>query len=123
MRRLVLSNSKTTGLAVQNLSPTSVKDFSRQGPQWRTWAENGTEDTGIFNVQERRIAVKTRIKYDHGYADTVAELGYPSRVTLRPWWKEYESTGEAHGLQPHLVRIALPRPHRLTGAFYVGPRL
>lgn len=49
---MVLSNSKTTGLAVQNLSPTSVKDFSRQGPQWRTWAENGAEDTGIFNVQE-----------------------------------------------------------------------
>lgn len=48
----------------------------------------------MFSAEERRIAIETFIKYDHSYADTVAELGYPHRVTLRLWWREYESTGE-----------------------------
>ncbi len=40
------------------------------------------------------VTIETFIRYDHSYADTVAELGYPSRATLRLWWREYESTGE-----------------------------
>ncbi|MBR3314759.1 MAG: hypothetical protein IKG18_11550 [Atopobiaceae bacterium] len=48
----------------------------------------------MFSAEQRRIAIETFIKYDHSYADTVAELGYPNRATLRLWWKEYESTGE-----------------------------
>ena len=48
----------------------------------------------MFSAEQRRIAIETFIKYDHSYADTVAELGYPNRATLRLWWKEYKSTGE-----------------------------
>ena len=48
----------------------------------------------MFSAEQRRIAIETFIKYDHSYADTVAELGYPNRATLRLWWREYESTGE-----------------------------
>ena len=48
----------------------------------------------MFSEEQRRIAIETFVKYDQSYADTVAELGYPNRATLRLWWREYESTGE-----------------------------
>ena len=48
----------------------------------------------MFSTDQRRVAIETFIKFDHSYADTVAELGYPNRHTLRNWWKEYERTGE-----------------------------
>ena len=48
----------------------------------------------MFSEDQRRVATGTFMKYDHSYADTVAELGYPNRATLRLWWREYESTGE-----------------------------
>ena len=45
--------------------------------------------------QERRgLATGTFIKFDHSYADTIAELGYPTRSALRAWWNEHERTGE-----------------------------
>ena len=52
------------------------------------------EDISMFSTERRRIAIETFIKYDHSDADTIAELGYPSRTCLRNWWNEYESTGE-----------------------------
>ena len=52
------------------------------------------EDVSMFCAEQRRVAIETFIKYGHSYADTIAELGYPNRATLRLWWKEYESTGE-----------------------------
>lgn len=48
----------------------------------------------MFSEEQRRVAIETFMKYGHSYADTIAELGYPNRATLRLWWKEYESTGE-----------------------------
>jgi hypothetical protein len=47
----------------------------------------------MFSEEQRRVAIETFMKYDRSYADTVAELGYPNRATLRLWWREYESTG------------------------------
>ena len=29
----------------------------------------------MFSEEQRRVAIETFIKYDHSYADTVAELG------------------------------------------------
>ena len=48
----------------------------------------------MFSADQRKKAIETFVKSDHSYADTVAGLGYPTRATLRSWWKEYESTGE-----------------------------
>ena len=48
----------------------------------------------MFSTEQRRIAIETFIKFDHSYADTITELGYPHRQTLRNWWKEYEATGD-----------------------------
>ena len=51
------------------------------------------EDIGMFSTEQRRVAIEAFIEYGHGYADTIAGLGYPNRATLRPWWRECESTG------------------------------
>ncbi len=48
----------------------------------------------MFSEEQKRVAIETFIRYDHSYADTIAELGYPSRLTLRLWWKEYARTGK-----------------------------
>ena len=32
----------------------------------------------MFSTEQRRIAIETFIKFDHSYADTEAELGYPT---------------------------------------------
>lgn len=48
----------------------------------------------MFSEEQRKAALELFIKYDRSYADTIAELGYPSRHTLRRWWSEYEETGK-----------------------------
>ena len=46
-----------------------------------------------YSEEQRRSALETFIRFDHSYADTIAELGYPNRGTLRGWWREYGRTG------------------------------
>ena len=46
-----------------------------------------------YSEEQRRSALETFIRFDHSYADTIAELGYPNRGTLGGWWREYERTG------------------------------
>lgn len=48
----------------------------------------------MYSQEQRKVAIETLIKFDHSYADTVAELGYPTSACLRIWWNEYERTGE-----------------------------
>ena len=48
----------------------------------------------MYSAKQRKAAIDTFIRFDHSYADTIAELGYPSRAALRMWWKEYEKTGQ-----------------------------
>ena len=48
----------------------------------------------MYSTEQRRVAIETFIRFDHSYADTIAELGYPDRHTLRNWWGEYRETGE-----------------------------
>ena len=59
----------------------------------------------MYSAEQRRIAIETFIRFDHSYADTIAELGYPDRHTLRNWWKEYRETGEV----PVAKRVREPR--------------
>lgn len=47
----------------------------------------------MYSKEQRQKAIDTFIRFDHSYADTVAELGYPSTAALKLWWKEYEKTG------------------------------
>lgn len=48
----------------------------------------------MFSTEQRRIAIETFIRFDHGYADAIAELGYPTRHSLRAWYKDYLEHGE-----------------------------
>ena len=48
----------------------------------------------MFSTEQRRIAIETFIRFDHSYADTIAELGYPTRHSLRARYKDYLEHGE-----------------------------
>ena len=47
-----------------------------------------TEDR-MYSTEQRKLAIETYIKFDLSAADTVAELGYPTRHSLRTWYKDY----------------------------------
>ena len=47
----------------------------------------------MHSAEQRAKAVETFARFGCSAADTIAELGYPSRVTLRNWWKEYQIGG------------------------------
>lgn len=53
-----------------------------------------------YDEEQRRTAIETFVRFDRSYADTIAELGYPNRGTLRAWWREYERTGEVPARTP-----------------------
>lgn len=48
----------------------------------------------MYSAKQRKEAIERSSGFDHSYADTIVELGYPSRAALRMWWKEYEKTGQ-----------------------------
>ena len=50
----------------------------------------------MFSYEERIKAVKLLIQYDMSYADVVHELGYPSKMALRKWYKEFQEYGDLH---------------------------
>ena len=43
----------------------------------------------MYSTEQRKLAIETYIKFDLSAADTVAELGYPTRHSLRTWYKDY----------------------------------
>lgn len=48
----------------------------------------------MFSTEQRRIAIEAFIRFDHGYAGTIAELGYPTRHSLRARYKDYLEHGK-----------------------------
>lgn len=54
----------------------------------------------MYSLEQRKLAVETLIKFDHSYADTIAELGYPNRHSLYNWWKDYQEYGEVRPGKP-----------------------
>ena len=50
----------------------------------------------MYSYEERMKAVELYIKYDLCAADTIRELGYPSRKMLVRWYKEYQETSDLH---------------------------
>ena len=43
----------------------------------------------MFSYEKRIKAVKLLVQYDMSYAQTIRELGYPTRTALTNWYKEY----------------------------------
>ena len=48
--------------------------------------------TRMYGAEQRKKAIETFARFGCSAADTIAELGYPNRNTLRNWWKEYQSS-------------------------------
>lgn len=48
----------------------------------------------MHSTERRKLAIETYIKFDLSAADTIAELGYPTRHSLRAWYKDYLENGE-----------------------------
>lgn len=48
----------------------------------------------MYSTEQRKLAIETYIKFDLSAADTVAELGYPARQSLKAWYKDYLEHGE-----------------------------
>lgn len=48
----------------------------------------------MHGQERRRLATGTLAEFDHSYADTIAELGYPTRSAPRAWRDGHEGTGE-----------------------------
>ena len=71
----------------------------------------------MHGQERRRLAIETFIKFDHSYAGTIAELGYPTRSALRAWRDGHERTGEVPASRfatnpkhaAEMSRRALPR--------------
>ena len=53
----------------------------------------------MYGAEQRKKAVETFDRFGCSAADTIAELGYPSRPTLLNWWREYQigATGSWKG--------------------------
>lgn len=48
----------------------------------------------MYSAEQRMKAIETFARFGCSAADTIAELGYPTRHTLRNWWKEYRISGD-----------------------------
>ncbi len=48
----------------------------------------------MYSAEQRKLAIDTYIKFDLSAADTVAELGYSTRQSIRAWYKDYLEHGE-----------------------------
>lgn len=48
----------------------------------------------MYSYEDRVRAVQLYIKYDRSIADTIRELGYPSRSVLPRWYKECQANGD-----------------------------
>lgn len=48
----------------------------------------------MYSAEQRKKAVETFDRFGCSAADTIAELGSPSRPTLLNWWREYQIGGD-----------------------------
>lgn len=48
----------------------------------------------MHSTEQRKPAIETCIKFDLSAADTVAELGYPTRRSPGAWHEDYPEHGE-----------------------------
>lgn len=48
----------------------------------------------MYSAEQRKKAIETFARFGCSAADTIAELVYPNRNTLRNWWKEYQIGGD-----------------------------
>ena len=55
--------------------------------RWKSWTKKRTRRAmRMYSAAQRMKAVETFARFGCSAADTIAELGYPTRHTLRNWW-------------------------------------
>ena len=74
----------------------------------------------MYGLEQRRVAVETFIKFGYSYADTIAELGYPNRQSLRSWWNDYREHGEVRPGKPAGEPRFPPEMRRAAVDHYLG---
>lgn len=63
--------------------------------RWKSWTKKRTRRAmRMYSAEQRMKAVETFARFGCSAADTIAELGYPTRHTLRNWWREYQIGGD-----------------------------
>ena len=63
--------------------------------RWKSWTKKRTRRAmRMYSAGQRMKAVETFARFGCSAADTIAELGYPTRHTLRNWWREYQISGD-----------------------------
>ena len=62
----------------------------------------------MYSAEQRMLAIETYIKFDLSASGTVAELGYPTRHSLRTWYKDYLEHGEVRPLKRQREALACP---------------
>lgn len=55
----------------------------------------------MYSEGRRAKTIETFAGFGCSTADTIAELSYPSRVTLHNWWKEYQLGGDEFQERAH----------------------
>lgn len=68
----------------------------------------------MYSAEQRAKAVEAFARFGCSAADTIAELGCPSRVTLRNWWKEYQLGGDEFLARKHHFRAGAPNELWIT---------
>lgn len=46
-----------------------------------------------YTVEEKKKAVELYIQYGCSASAVIRELGYPNRLTLRLWYRDFKETG------------------------------
>lgn len=61
----------------------------------------------MYSQEEVEKAINTFIRFDHSYADTIRELGYPDKKTLWHWWKSYREND--HNVRVWFITMNEPK--------------
>ena len=75
--------------ALPQTNVTDCGNFEQTGAAAEILDQKRTRRTmRMYSAEQRMKAVETFARFGCSAADTIAELGYPNRNTLRNWWKE-----------------------------------
>lgn len=77
------------------MSALARGDYNHEGTAVGILDRYGTgRKTAMHGTEQRMLATGALAEFDHGHADTIAEIGCLTRVAPRAWWDEREGAGE-----------------------------
>lgn len=76
----------------------------------------------MYSYDDRLRAVKLYIQYGKSAADTIRELGYPSRKNLRRWYRSYIETGGLPERSPPKPKFSIEQKRRAVDHYFTHGR-